>query len=101
VYPSFYEGFGLPILEAMACGTPVITTNSSSIPEVVGDAAIMVDPHDPDGLADAMDEVLSKEELRFELRRKGLERARSFSWEKTARQTLNVYNEVAKGTVLS
>jgi len=94
VYPSIYEGFGLPPLEAMACGTPVITSNTSSLPEVVGDAGIMVDPYDVDGLADAMHEVLTDEGLRANMIKKGLERAEMFSWEKCARETLEVYEEV-------
>ena len=94
VYPSLYEGFGLPPLESMACGTPVITSNTSSLPEVVGDAGIMVDPYDVDRLADAMHKVLSNEELREDMIKRGLERAKMFSWDKTARETLRVYEEV-------
>ncbi|MET0514895.1 MAG: glycosyltransferase family 1 protein [Nitrospiraceae bacterium] len=100
VYPSLYEGFGLPPLEAMACGTPVITSNVSSLPEVVGEAALTVNPHDVAALADAMHRVLTDSEFREEMRRKGLERANEFSWEETARQTLKVYEEIhAKGTL--
>ncbi|HIQ39262.1 MAG TPA: glycosyltransferase family 1 protein [Methanothermococcus okinawensis] len=94
VYPSLYEGFGLPPLEAMACGTPVITSNTSSLPEVVGDAGIMVDPYDVDGLSKAMYEVLTNDGLREELRKKGLERAKLFSWKKCAEEHLKVYEEV-------
>lgn len=94
VYPSLYEGFGLPPLEAMACGCPVITSNTSSLHEVVGDAGIMVDPYDVDRLADAMHKVLSNDGLREDMIKKGLERAEMFSWEKTARETLKVYEEV-------
>ena len=94
VYPSLYEGFGLPPLESMACGTPVITSNTSSLPEVVGDAGIMVDPYDVDRLADAMHKVLSNDGLREDKIKKGLERAKMFSWDKTARETLEVYEEV-------
>ena len=94
VYPSLYEGFGLPPLESMACGTPVITSNTSSLPEVVGDAGIMIDPHDVDGLADAMHKVLSNEGLRDDMIKRGLERAKMFSWERCARETLEVYEEV-------
>ena len=94
VYPSIYEGFGLPPLEAMACGTPVITSNTSSLPEVVGDAGIMIDPPDVDGLADAMHKVLTDGGLRADMTKKGLERAKIFSWEKCARETLEVYEEV-------
>ncbi|NJE77285.1 glycosyltransferase family 1 protein [Thermococcus sp. ES12] len=94
VYPSLYEGFGLPPLEAMACGTPVITSNTSSLPEVVGNAGIMVDPYDVNGLAKAIYEVLTNDRLREELRKRGLERAKMFSWKKTAEETLKVYEEV-------
>jgi glycosyltransferase involved in cell wall biosynthesis len=95
VFPSLYEGFGLPPLEAMACGTPVVCSNAASLPEVVGDAAIMVDPYDVDGLAEAMHRVLTDTGLREELREKGLARARQFTWERTARETVAVYREVA------
>ena len=94
VYPSIYEGFGLPPLEAMACGCPVITSNTSSLPEVVGDAGIMVDPYDVDGLADAMHEVLTNDGLRANMIKKGLERAKRFSWEKCAKETLKVYEQI-------
>ncbi len=96
IYPSFYEGFGLPPLEAMACGCPVITSNTSSLPEVVGDAGIMIDPYNIDELASAMDEILSNERLREEMIKKGLRRAKIFSWEKTAEETMQVYNEIHK-----
>jgi len=94
VYPSLYEGFGLPPLEAMACGIPVITSNTSSLPEVVGDAGIMVDPLDVDALADSMHRVLTDEALQRKLRDKGIARSREFSWEKTARKTWQVYEQV-------
>jgi len=94
VFPSLYEGFGLPPLEAMACGTPVVCSNTSSLPEVVGDAAITVDPYDVEALADAMHRVLSDAALREELRAKGLARAKMFTWEKAARETLAVYEKV-------
>jgi glycosyltransferase involved in cell wall biosynthesis len=97
VHPSFYEGFGLTPLEAMTCGTPVITSNTSALPEVVGDAALMIDPHDIEGLTVAMWRVLTEEELRRDLICKGLKRARLFSWEKAARQTLEVYHKIGKG----
>jgi glycosyltransferase involved in cell wall biosynthesis len=93
-FPSVYEGFGLPPLEAMACGCPVVSSNTSSLPEVVGEAGIMVDPHDTDGLASAMCEVLSSDDLGEELIRKGLEQARKFNWEKTANETIMVYKEI-------
>jgi len=91
VYPSLYEGFGLPPLEAMSCGTPVITSNKSSLPEVVGDAALLVDPLDVRALAGAIESVLANKELRAELSERGLKRAKFFSWEKTAEQTWSIY----------
>ena len=94
VFPSLYEGFGLPPLEAMACGTPVVTTNVSSLSEVVGDAALTVDPYDSSALAAALERALTDSALRAELRRKGLQRAAQFSWERTARETLAVYRQV-------
>ncbi|HEY82577.1 MAG TPA: glycosyltransferase family 4 protein [Dehalococcoidia bacterium] len=96
-YPSLYEGFGLPPLEAMACGCPVVTSNTSALPEVVGDAGIMVDPYDSNSLAQAMARVLTDKNLREEMVRKGFEQARKFSWEETARQTQEVYNKVLAG----
>ena len=94
IYPSLYEGFGLPPLEAMASGTPVITSNVSSLPEVVGDAGIQVDPHDVDALRDAI-RLLSEDDERWEaLRSAGLARAAQFSWERCARETLAVYQKV-------
>jgi glycosyltransferase involved in cell wall biosynthesis len=95
VFPSLYEGFGLPPLEAMACGIPVVCSNAASLPEVVGDAAVTVDPYDVEGLAEAMHRVLTDADLREELREKGLERAKQFTWERTARETVAVYREVA------
>lgn len=94
VYPSLYEGFGLPPLEAMACGIPVITSNTSSLPEVVGNAGIMVDPLDVNKFAYSINEVLTNGALNMELRKKGLERAKMFSWEKCARETLKVYEGI-------
>jgi glycosyltransferase involved in cell wall biosynthesis len=94
VYPSLYEGFGLPPLEAMACGTPVITSNVSSIPEVVGDAGILIDPYNTTEIARAIASVLNNEELRESLRTSGLVRSRLFNWDKTARETLKLYQEV-------
>ncbi|MBD1935687.1 MULTISPECIES: glycosyltransferase family 4 protein [Cyanophyceae] len=91
VYPSHYEGFGLPVLEAMTLGTPVITSNTSSLPEVVGDAALLVDPNDAMGLAEAILQVISDSQFRQELIKKGKERAKMFSWERTARETLKAY----------
>ena len=91
VFPSLYEGFGLPPLEAMACGVPVVTSNVSSMPEVAGDAAVLVDPRDVDGLASAIARVSGDEALRASLRAAGIARARQFSWETTARRTLDAY----------
>jgi glycosyltransferase involved in cell wall biosynthesis len=90
VYPSLYEGFGLPPLEAMACGCPVIVSNAASLPEVCGDAALYVDPHDPKTIAAQLEHLVSNESLQRELRQKGLERAKQFSWEKGANETLEV-----------
>jgi len=94
VFPSLYEGFGLPPLEAMACGTPVITSNSSSLPEVVGEVGIMVEPRDVRALAEAMELVLTDEGKRREMREKGLRQAARFSWKRTAQETLEVYRSV-------
>lgn len=94
VYPSFYEGFGLPPLEAMACGCPVISSNTSSLPEVVGTAGIMVDPRKPEELAAAMARVLGDSDLANGMRRQGLERAATFSWDRCARETLSIYRDV-------
>jgi glycosyltransferase involved in cell wall biosynthesis len=91
VFPSLYEGFGRPPLEAMACGTPVVTSNVSSLPEVVGDAALTVDPHDVDGLAMAIERALVDAPLRAELRSRGLERTAGFTWEHAAREMVAVY----------
>ena len=96
-YPSLYEGFGLPPLEAMACGTPVVVSNVSSLPEVVGDAALLVDPDDISELTVALWRLLTDEGLRAEMREKGLKRAAHFSWEKAARETLAVYLKVGEG----
>jgi len=96
-YPSFYEGFGFPPLEAMACGCPAVTSDTSSLPEVVGEAGIMFNPYDTDSLVEAMRKVLTDSELRDDMVRKGLEQAKKFSWEKAARQTEEVYNKVASG----
>ncbi|MCL4534492.1 MAG: glycosyltransferase family 4 protein [Bacteroidetes bacterium] len=95
VYPSLYEGFGSPPLEAMACGTPVVASDSASLPEIVGDAALLVEPTDVDGLADAIWRILSSPTLRMELAEKGLQRAKKFSWTKTARRTIKVYESIA------
>lgn len=96
VFPSFHEGFGLPVLEAMACGVPVITSNISSLPEVVGDGGIMVDPSDTKTLSGAMHELLTDEDLRYGMIKKGLEQAKTFSWKRTALDTLKVYEAVCR-----
>jgi glycosyltransferase involved in cell wall biosynthesis len=94
VFPSLAEGFGMPPLEAMACGAPVVCSNAASIPEVVGDAAIQVNPYEIDSWVENIEYVLSNDRLRQELRVRGLERAAQFSWEQNARQTLAVYQEL-------
>jgi glycosyltransferase involved in cell wall biosynthesis len=94
--PSLYEGFGLPPLEAMASGTPVIVSNVSSLPEVVGDAGLLVDPNDVEGWAVALHRVLTDDALHAGMAEKGLVRAAHFSWERAARETLGVYRKVAK-----
>lgn len=96
VHPAFYEGFGLPPLEAMSCGVPVIVSNTSAFPEVVADAGVMINPHDIDGLTVAMWRVLTEKELRQNMIYKGLKRAKLFSWERAARETLEVYHQVGQ-----
>jgi glycosyltransferase involved in cell wall biosynthesis len=95
VFPSLYEGFGLPPLEAMASGTPVVTSNRSSLPEVVGDAAVLVDPYSAASIADGIQQVLSDPELRRSLSARGLARAREFSWDASIRRVHEVYMDVA------
>jgi glycosyltransferase involved in cell wall biosynthesis len=97
VFPSLYEGFGLPPLEAMASGTPVITSNLSSLPEVVGDAAMLIDPYQPDAIAGAMRRVLQDERLRDDMRERGLARVREFSWARSVKQVREIYDEVLAG----
>lgn len=96
LYPSLYEGFGLPLLEAMAAGTPIITSDVASIPEVVDDAAILVDPHKIEEIAQAMAILASNELSGQEIAKRGKERVKAFSWEKTAQETLAVFEEVIK-----
>jgi glycosyltransferase involved in cell wall biosynthesis len=101
VFPSFYEGFGLPPLEAMACGTPVITSNRSSIPEVTSDAAILIDPFNTEELAAAMNRVNQEPDLRRELTRRGIQRAAEFRWSRTAAQTAAVYRSCLEASPLA
>ncbi|MDX2152645.1 MAG: glycosyltransferase family 1 protein [Bryobacteraceae bacterium] len=96
VFPSLYEGFGLPPLEAMACGTPVVASNVSSLPEVVGDAAIGVNPENVFDIARGLREVLLDADLRSELRQRGFEQVKRFNWDWTARRVLETYKEVAR-----
>ena len=93
VFPSLYEGFGLDPLEAMSCGAPVVCSNRTSLPEVVGDAALTVDPQEPEALADAITRVLTDEQLRTDLQARSLQQAARFNWHKAATETLNVYEE--------
>ena len=95
-FPSLYEGFGMPVLEAMACGAPVITSATTSLPEVAGDAAVLIDPHSPEQLADALVRVVTDPALRECLRAKGFERTKHFTWEHAARMTFAVYREVCR-----
>jgi alpha-1,3-rhamnosyl/mannosyltransferase len=93
-YPSYYEGFGLPVLEAMACGVPVISSDSSSLPEVVGDAGILVDPFLAGEWSETMARVLSDENLQKEIGQRGLNQARMFTWERCAGETIRIYQRV-------
>jgi glycosyltransferase involved in cell wall biosynthesis len=94
--PSLYEGFGFPVLEAMAVGTPVVCSNTSSLPEVAGDAAIFFPPQDQYALARAMENLIQNPSIAEQLRRKGFEQTRQFTWQRTAEQTIGIYREVAK-----
>lgn len=100
VYPSLYEGFGLPPLESMACGTPVITSNVSSLPEVVGNAAITVDPYNIKELSEKINKILSNKDLQNKMIQRGIERAKQFTWDKTARETIKVYEDVLNKKLL-
>ncbi len=99
VLPSLYEGFGFPVLEAMACGTPVVCSDWELFHEVCGDAALFADPHNPKAIADAIARTLSDPALAEELRQRGLERAKVFAWERTARETMAVYRQVMEENV--
>ena len=94
VFPSLHEGFGIPVLEAMACGTPVIASNVSSLPEVVASAGLLVDPYRNDTISDAMEQLAHDTVLRSDLSRKGLSRAMDFTWKKTAQRTISVFNDM-------
>ena len=98
VYPSLFEGFGLPPLEAMACGTPVVTSDVSSMPEITGDAALLIDPNDEGALANALIEVVNNDRLRADLREKGIAQAKKFTWRDAAEKTLRLY-QAAYGSV--
>ena len=100
-YPSRYEGFGLPPLEALACGCPVLCSRTSSLPEVVGDAGLLLPPDDSEAWANALDKLLSSEAVRVRWRERGPERAALFSWEKTARETRQVYQEVVGAAAIA
>ena len=93
VYPSLFEGFGLPPVEAMACGTPVITSNNSSLPEVVGNAAVLIDACDERALADALLQIVDDQPLRARLREQGIEQAKKFTWREAAEKTLQLYQQ--------
>lgn len=94
IYPSLYEGFGIPVLEAMRVGLPVITSNTTALPEIAGDSALLIDPEDIEDMTTKMAELLEDESLREQLKRKGLERSKQFTWEKTSQEYLALYREV-------
>jgi glycosyltransferase involved in cell wall biosynthesis len=95
-FPSLYEGFGLPILEAMACGTPVMTSNISSMPEAAGDAALLVNPADTDEIANALLRLIADTELRAQLIQRGIAQAKRFTWDKSAAQLAGIYDEILR-----
>jgi glycosyltransferase involved in cell wall biosynthesis len=95
--PTFYEGFGLPALEAMSCGTPVVVSDRASLPEVVGEAGLLVDPDEPEDIARALERVLTDDSLRAGMKEMGLAQAARFSWARVAQQTLAVYRQVLEG----
>ena len=97
LYPSIYEGFGLPALEALACGVPVVGSNASSIPEIVGDAGMLVDPHNARAMAGALIAVCTEDSLHDELSERALVQAAKFSWDKCAQETVAAYEDVVRG----
>ena len=96
IFPSIYEGFGLPSLEAMACGVPVITSNVSSLPEVVGDTGLLIEPHDVDALAGAIEQLVTAPDIRHELSQKAYARSLSFTWDNCVAQTVEAYRQVSR-----
>ena len=94
VFPSLYEGFGMPVLEAMACGIPVITSNVASLPEVVGEAGILVDPLNEKEIVEAYDRILSDENLKREMIKKGIEQSKKFQWKESAKVLEKIYDEL-------
>lgn len=94
VYPSLYEGFGLPTLEAMACGCPVFTSNVSSIPEVIGDAGIMIDPYNVDEMAKSMYDILKDDGMKGDMVKRGQKQIKKYSWDKCAKETLDVLEKI-------
>jgi glycosyltransferase involved in cell wall biosynthesis len=99
VFPSLFEGFGIPLVEAMACGCPVVSSNTTSLPEVLGDAGVMFDPHSAEDMAEKINSVWGDEARRREMRAKGLERVKLFNWDDTARRTLDVYAKTVNGQI--
>jgi len=100
VYPSWFEGFGLPVLEAIACGAPIVASNVSSIPEILYDGVILVDPKNILSIAEAIEKLLKNNQYRIKIIQKGLERAKKFKWEETAIQTLEVYKKIVQDCFL-
>ncbi|MDD1618677.1 MAG: glycosyltransferase family 4 protein [Methylococcaceae bacterium] len=98
IYPSIYEGFGLPPLEAMACGVPVIASEVSSLPEVVGDSGLLINPHDDEALAQAIQKLITDPDIRQQLSQKALARSAEFTWDKCVRQTVDVYRQALNGS---
>ncbi len=96
LFPSYYEGFGIPILEAMACGCPVVTASTGACPEIAGGAALLVEPDDPDDISSAVLKLINDKELQHKLIHRGYERIKAFSWDKAAQQTIKVFEEVGK-----